>query len=376
VEWKSLRPDWRAALRASRRISEARWRAAAIIVLLAVVTTSVFGIASCARQKVVMGDAHRLPRSEDIVLPVPDVVYSASEQATETTMRNILLHVDDDMRLGIRHLRGRMSDLSGKPVAVLDDKNQLKIDIAYAEIGLTEEALTLFLNRYVFGYRGSPLKDLVVRTAGDQIVQTGTMHKLIDIPFEMTARLIVTEEGLIRIHTTRMEICDLNGEKLLKAFGMELEDVLDLSGADGVSVDGNDILLDPLKTLPPPKINGRLTAIRVEGNEVVQTFGSPSEAGGELTPPIAANNYIYFRGGTIRFGKLYMVLTDLLTIDGDESDPFDFYLDYYHTQLVAGYHTTLASYALVTWMPDFDDIGSPKGKIAPPPIPVTRPIAR
>jgi hypothetical protein len=63
-----------------------------------------------------------------------------------------------------------------------------------------------------------------------------------------------------------------------------------------------------------------------------------------------------------------MVLSDLLTIDTDESDPFDFYLDYYHTQLVAGYHVTTSDYGLITYMPDFEDIGTPAGKVAPPRI--------
>ena len=76
-------------------------------------------------------------------------------------------------------------------------------------------------------------------------------------------------------------------------------------------------------------------------------------------------NYIYFRGGNMRFGKLVMVATDLLTVDGDPSDPFDFYLDYYHTQLVAGYHTTSPNYGLVTYMPDFNDLGTAKGRIGP-----------
>ena len=341
------------------------------LVLLLVGALSLVVLACWPRQNVVLGDAHRLPRPEEIILPTPAAVHAVPEETTEAEMRNVLLHVDDDLRLGIRHLRGRMNDLSGQHINVLDDKNRLSFDVTNAEIGLTAQALTIFLNRYVFGYRGSPLKDLVVRTSGTQIIQTGTMHKIIDIPFEMTATLSVTNDGRIRIHTTRMEICNLDGEKLLRAVGRTLADLLDLSGAKGVSVEGNDLLLDPLKSLPPPRINGRLTAIRVEGNEVVQTFGTAGATGTEaLNPPVPAVNYVYFRGGSIRFGKLYMVLSDLLTIDGDPSDPFDFYLDYYHTQLVGGYHVTLGDYALVTWMPDFDDIGSPKAKLPPPNIPV------
>jgi hypothetical protein len=341
-----------------------------------VAALSILLLTCCANRKVVIGPAQRLPEPEQIVLPVPAAVHAAAGEVTETAMENILLHVDDDIRLDVRHLRGRMEDLTGEHVIVLDDKHRLELQIAFGELGLTSEGLTLLLNRYVFGYRGSPLKNLLVRTEGDHIVQTGTMHKIIDIPFEMTAELSVTPAGLIRIHPIRMDICGLDGQKLLAAVGRTLEDLLDLSGARGVKVDGNDLLLDPLANLPPPRTTGRLTAVRVEGDEVIQVFGSPDAPGTEpLTLPVAARNYAYFRGGTIRFGKLYMVESDLLAIDTDDSDPFDFYLDYYHTQLVAGYHVTSPDYGLIAHMPDFDDIGTPAGRVELPRSAEKRPSA-
>jgi hypothetical protein len=294
-----------------------------------------------------------LPEPEQIVLPVPEAVHEASGAVTETAMENVLFHLDDDIRLDIRYLRGRTVDRTPDHIIVLDDKDRMEIQLVYAELGLTSEGLTLLLNRYVFGYPGSPLKDLLISTEGNHLVQKGTMHKIIDIPFEMTAELTATPEGLIRIHPVRMAIGGLDGLKLLAAVGRTMADLLDLSGARGVQVDGNDLL----------------TAVRVEGDQVVQVFGSPDAEGAEPLPlPISAENYIYFQGGTIRFGKLYMVLSDLLTIDTDESDPFDFYLDYSHTQLVAGYHVTTSDYGLITYMPDFEDIGTPAGKVAPPRI--------
>jgi hypothetical protein len=324
-------------------------------------------LASCARQTVDLGEAHRLPLPEQLVFPVPGPVASATDTITQLAMQNVDFHVDDVALLGVRHLRGRMRPLNGSHVVSFDDKAGSEIDIAWAEIGLTPKSLSIIMNRYVFGFKGSPLKDLVVRTEGDHIVQTGTMHKLIDIPFEMTAELSVTADGWIRIHPTRMDICDLDGQKLLKAVGRTLQDMLDLSGGKGVKVEGNDILMDPTASLPPPRIVGRLTSIRVEGGEVVQTFGSPNAPGAEpMPPPVNVANYMYFRGGTIKFGKLYMVEADLTTADADPSDPFDFYMDYYHSMLVAGYHVTLPNYGLVTYMPDFDDLGTAKGKVAAP----------
>jgi hypothetical protein len=325
------------------------------------------GLLSCVRQKVDLGEAHRLPNPDQILVSAPGPVAGSADTITDIAMKNVAFHVDDDARLGIRRLRGRMRALNGSHVVSFDDRAGQAVDIASAEVALTPKSLSIILNRYVFGYKGSPLKDLVVRTEGDHIVQTGTMHKLIDIPFEMTAELSITDDGWIKVHPTRIEICNLDGQKLLKAVGASLQSMMDLSGAKGAKVVGNDLFLNPMLALPPPKMFGKATGIRVEGNEVVQTFGPASAATAALTIPAQATNYLYFHGGTIKFGKLYMVNADLLTVDADPTDPFDFYMDYYHTMLVAGYHVTLPNYGLVTYMPDFDDIGMEKGKVGPGP---------
>jgi hypothetical protein len=311
------------------------------------------------------GDAAALPAQ--LILGVPPAVAASADTITETVMQNVDFHVDDQIRLHVRRLHGVMKDLTGHHLVVLDDKKGLLLDIHSAEIALSAPDLTLLLNRYVFGYPGSPLRNLSVRTQGSQIVQTGVMHKVVDIPFEMTADVSVTPEGLIRLHPTEMKICTINGQGLMKALGLDLSKLLDLSKAKGVRVDKNDLLLDPLLILPPPAINGRLTAIRVQGDDLVQIFGDNESAASRasMQPGVAAANYVHFRGGSLRFGKLYMVASDLVAIDSDASDAFDFYLDYYATQLVAGYHVTQKDFGLVAYMPDFDDLSSAKGRPSP-----------
>ena len=316
----------------------------------------------CVRQKVELSDAHRLPSPDDIVMPTPEAAARGADTITEIAMRNVDFHVDDDARFEVRRLSGRIRALDGSHVVSFDDKNAVEIDMASAEVALTPKAMSLILNRYVFGFKGSPIRDLVITTDGDEIEQTGTMHKLIDIPFKMRAQLSVDTSGWIRVHPTKIEICNLDGQKLLKAVGSSLEKMLDLRNGKGVKAEGNDLLIDALASLPPPKIAGRLSAIRVANGKIIQTFG-PATSTTVLAPPVDAQNYLYFRGGTIKFGKLYMVKADLLTVDGDPADPFDFYMDYYHTMLVNGYHVTLPNYGLVTYMPDFDDIGTARGRI-------------
>jgi hypothetical protein len=39
---------------------------------------------------------------------------------------------------------------------------------------------------------------------------------------------------------------------------------------------------------------------------------------------------MFYRGGTLKFGKLTMVDADLMIVDADQKDPFDFFLDAYN----------------------------------------------
>ena len=315
---------------------------------------------------------HAAPLPAALVLPVPEPVAAAHDTVTQLEMRNVDLHVDDSIHLRVHRLRGTVRDLGGQHIIDLDDKHRLLFQLAYAEIGLSMTDLSDLLNRYVFGYRGSPLRGLVVRADGAGIRQTGVLRKVVDIPFDMRATLSVTPDGLIRLHPTSMKISTIPGLGLLHALGITLQKLMDVRGAKGVQVRGNDLLLDPLAILPPPRIVGRLSAIRVDGPGITQVFGATDAPGAApLAPPITAPNYVYFRGGTVRFGKLYMVETALEAIDADPADPFDFYLDYYQTQLMAGEHRTMPDGALVAWMPDFSRLarGQAPGLVGSAPRP-------
>jgi hypothetical protein len=108
-----------------------------------------------------------------------------------------------------------------------------------------------------------------------------------------------------------------------------------LNGANGVTVDNDDLLLDPALLLPPPRIAGKLTRVTIENGLLVQQFGTPKAA--PLTPPRNVTNYMFYRGGTLRFGKLTMQDTDLLLVDANQKDAFEFSPERYNDQLVAGY---------------------------------------
>ncbi len=296
----------------------------------------------------------------------PAVAEASTGSVTRAEFRNVDFHMTPDVVLDIHYLDGAMrSVVNGQPV-VFDDKSSFVIQIDTARVGLTPANLGALMNRYVFRYKGAPLRDLRFEVKDGHLVQSGILHKVVNIPFEITASLSVTDEGRIRIHPTAMRIFGVDGKGLMKALGMQLQELLDLRRARGVTVEGNDLLLDPTRLLPPPAISGRVVAARVENGEVVQIFsresadGPTAKSAADSIAPLdsSATNYMRFRGGTLRFGKLFMVGADMQIIDSDQHDPFDFSIDEYNRQLVAGYSRNTLAGALKVYMPDLDDTGA------------------
>jgi hypothetical protein len=283
----------------------------------------------------------------------PAIAEHTGAGGTQAQFRNVDFDIGGGIVLDIARLRGELASKQQAAPIAFDDKTSFVIHIASAEVGLSMESLDSLMNGYVFAYRGAPLKHLKFSTDSGKLIQEGTLHKVVDIPFRITAVMSMTPEGLIRVHPVAIKIFKVNGRGLMKALGVTLASLLDLKHAHGVSVEKNDLLLDPQQLLPPPAIAGRVTAVRVEPNEVVQVFGDSAAAGDHpLHPPETARNYMYFHGGTLHFGKLYMVDADMQIIDQDPADAFQFSIDKYNSQLVAGYSKNTPSKGLVVFMPD------------------------
>jgi hypothetical protein len=292
---------------------------------------------------------------------------SSTDTVTQVSMSKVNFYIIPNAALRIRTLRGTMRPLRGGPIS-FDDKNAFVIGLDYAEIGLNGNDLSTLMNKHIFAYRGAPLKNLKIHTSGTHLVQSGVMHKILDIPFEITADVSVTPAGLIRLHPVKTRILGVNGDDLMKAFNLSLEKILDLSGAKGVTVKGNDLFLDPVRILPPPAIEGHATAIRIDGDELVQTFGSIGAKPPLVPPETAAGGYMFYKGGTLRFGKLIMLDAEMEIVDLRPSGFFGFSLDRYQEQLVAGYERTLPSMGLLVYMLGVEKLGSGPAKPASPPV--------
>ena len=263
-------------------------------------------------------------------------------------MRNVRLHVSDAAILEVAWLHGRLRPQKPGQPPVFDDQHSFRLEIEDAEIAIDPASLSALVNR-AFDYKGSSLSNLRVSFENGLMVQRGTLHKGLSVPFTVTASVSVTPDGLMKIHPEKVKAAGIPSTKLLGLLGLELADIIKSRPDRGVALRDNDMFLTPSKMLPPPETDGRLTKVFVRGNRLVQQFGR----GAASMPRSPRSNYIWFRGGTIRFGKLTMTDADLQLIDMHPADPFDFYSAKYDQQLVAGYSKNTPQHGLRTYMPDF-----------------------
>jgi hypothetical protein len=291
---------------------------------------------------------------------IPTPTEAQAKEPVQAEMHNVWFHIDPVAYMDIHQLRGEMvSKDAGKPVN-FDDKTSFIMTVDTARVGMKSPSLDILMNQYIFNYAGTPLKGLHVTPEGKQLKQEGVVHKILDIPFTMWAD-VSASNGKIRIHPTKMDICGLNGLLLLKAVGMTLEKMIgkQLPADKGVSAEGNDLLMDPNKMLPPPKIVLSLVDVKIEGDELMQIFDAGKHLAPLQPPHPEEKNWMYYRHGTLRMGKLLMIDADMEVTDTDDTDPFDFLIDKYNDQLVAGWERNTPSYGLYVFMRDWSDLGSP-----------------
>jgi len=264
-------------------------------------------------------------------------------------MRNVTLHVASDAVIEVRWLSGRLRSTSAHP-PVFDDQNSFTIEVEDGEVAVDAPSLTALVNR-AFDYKGAALSDLRLSFDGGHLVQRGTLKKGISVAFSIVADVSATADGRLNVHPLKVKTAGIPTAKLMSMFGVELDDLLKSRPDRGIVYRDNDLFLDAARMMPAPHMTGRLSKAFVRGDRLVQVFGKGAAAAARQS-----GNYIWFRGASLRFGRLTMSDADLKLIDMDPRDPFDFYSEHYNDQLVAGYSKNTPDHALRTYMPDFSDL--------------------
>ena len=306
-------------------------------------------------------------RAEAVRTAASEIPVEVADSVLWMEMRNVDLHIDERQVIHARVLRGQVIPTIPGTIAFLDDPKSFRVRVTNGVVALSGDAIGALLNEIAFNYPDPPIKHLRVRIEKGQLVQKGTLHKGVDIPFEMWATPVLGTDGKIRLHPDKLHIFSVNGLTLMHALGLHMDKFMDLRKARGVTVKDDDLFVDPLQLIPPPMVDGRLTAVRIEDSVLVQEFARTSDDtifGTYVRPDSGSHNFVYFRGGQLRFGKLTMQDTDLLINDDDERDPLDLYFTQYNRQLVAGRARNLPNFGLRTWLVDYRRVANSQATAA------------
>lgn len=274
-------------------------------------------------------------------------------RSVEIAMKNVMYHYTEPVAVHIIRLQGYLTPTKPGATVVFDDKNSFTLVLASAEISISCNALAQVLNENVFSAADAPLKNLSIESRHNQLIIKGKLPQKANVTFETMGTVSADADGKIRLHADHIKAAHLPVKGLLDLLGIDLPQLIDIHKIHGIAIDKDDIILDPEKILPPPYIHGKVTAVRVQGNEIIQTFGSPQPSNFATKQP---GNYMAFRHSDMQFGKLTMHDADLIMIDMDPSDPFDFFLDHYQEQLIAGYTKSTPQYGLRTYTRDYNKL--------------------
>jgi hypothetical protein len=291
---------------------------------------------------------------------LPNHASAQSSNASETpavqiAMKNVMYHYTDAIAVHIIRLQGELTPTRSGSVVVFDDKNSFTLVLNSAEIAISCNSLAQILNGNVFSSASAPIKDLSIESRNNQLILKGKLHQKGDISFETIGTVSADSAGHIRLHADHVKAAHLPVKGLLDLLGVDLARLVNTNGVHGITIEKDDLILDPEQILPPPHILGKVTAVHIQGSDIVQVFGAPQSPNFAAQQP---GNYIAFRHGDMRFGKLTMHDSDLIMIDMDPRDPFDFYLDHYQKQLVSGYSKSTLEFGLRAHVRDYNKLAS------------------
>jgi hypothetical protein len=285
--------------------------------------------------------------------PAPPQSETSAKDSVRVAMKNVVYHFTDDIAVHIVSVHGVLVPTLPPQIVAFDDKTSFLLNLDYAEIAMSCDSLAHALNERVFAAPDAPIKNVSIQSKGNTLIVKGKLHQKGNVVFETVGTLSATADGRVRLHAEKVKAAHLPVKGLMDLLGIDIADLINAKKVQGVAVEKDDLLLDPAEILPPPRIRGKVTAVRIQGNEIVQIFGTQQPAN---FASAIAGNYMAYRDNELRFGKLTMHDTDMILIDMDPQDPFDFYLDYYKDQLVAGYSKTTTTFGLRVYMRDYNKL--------------------
>ncbi|MDB5100077.1 MAG: hypothetical protein JWM80_4498 [Cyanobacteria bacterium RYN_339] len=276
-----------------------------------------------------------------------------------------------DARVGIQ-LADLDADITqhGVGAFVPGDKAAFDIDVHHVDATISASSLEALVGTYVFGDEGAPVKDVKVSVKGDRLVLAGKLKKVIWVPFSCEGGVAPMADGRIRFTPTNVTAAGVRVDGLMQLVGLEIAKVFELRKDKGITIAGNDFVLDVAGMIPPPRMTGRVTAAAIANGALALTLDNGTPRPALPLPVPGARNYLAIWGGNVRLGSATLADAKVQVLDADPSDPLTFALERFADALEAGTVDLLRDGGVIAYIPDLRRYDQPLGRFTPPSLPV------
>jgi hypothetical protein len=289
---------------------------------------------------------------------------STADQVPDSTairigMRHVRFRYEDSLSISIERLIGTMAPRRDGGTVTFDEPASFSLAINAATIGLALGDAERLLNTRVFNHPESPLRSLHLSVADKTLLLIkGDLNRAGSWPFSAVGRVRASGGRWLAFEPRELKLGPVPVTNLLHLLGIDLKKLLGSVPSDAVMVKGDTLFIEILRVLPDPQIVSELADITCCSPGIVVGLGSKGIATDSALVSLASSfaqhpNLIAIRGGVLRFGKLTMNQSDLDLVDANPNDEFDFYLQNYHCQLVAGSSSATPDYGWRVRMPDY-----------------------
>lgn len=247
---------------------------------------------------------------------------------------------------------------SARPV-VFDNLLSFMVRVHRATVLISPKTLEGMFNESVFNYPGSTLRNLTVGIRSmdgrQNILLAGSLKYFLWIPFEMETRLSVDRKtNTLVIAVNRLTVFGfIPATWLIDLKPFNLDKLMTLPSNRYLTVRRNLIMVKPFGLFPPPRIDGRMSAISVTPRLIQLQFDGEEPA---YRPIIHNGNSIYLQGGSTQFGRLQMIDTRIQVMDADGADSFNFSLLNYLAYMPQSRVALQKDGAVIVNMPDHQRI--------------------
>ncbi|TMQ72758.1 MAG: hypothetical protein E6K80_01900 [Candidatus Eisenbacteria bacterium] len=282
-----------------------------------------------------------------------DTAHAAGASGVAIRLQNVRFKWSDNVYIDAGDMAIRAVPLKGTTVA-FDDLETFRLKLQRSVVRIPSKVLQGMFNESVFNYPGSKVRDLQVSLTRDSegplVELRGKINVVVWVPFAMWTKLSIDHAtNTLVIDVDHLKVFGFPATRLLHFKPMNLENLMSLPPNKSLMVHGNRIMVKPFGLFPPPRIDGTMSKLSLNGDVLQLEFSGPPIP----APEADAKNYVFLRGGISQFGHFRLLDTNVLIVDRNQRTPFDFSIPRYAAVIPKSDIEVHDTKRVLVRMPDF-----------------------